>query len=428
MASSSSTLSTVFLIVLLQSTHLAIAKHESVFCPKTLSRPTCPDLPTYDKFDITTYGGRWFEIGTTANFKNLQESGGICVSANYTLLKPPFSPAHGGAEVKVFNTIYGLGAPSHNVSQVVISISSSAICSQAFSICAETDPKKSSNSSIGDGISLISNVASAIGTQCPNLAESLTSATKKIEAAMEKIDSELDVLAMAVTRIQELAAQLGQGEGNAKKKVAHLTETLTVSNTTTIAIAKAVGKINSARGSVAKVASELKDMADGTNSDTLYKTVASISSGESAIEAKIGQIQQSIDGIAGVIGLFLTPSTMPKAYSGIIGTAEQNVTFAGKLEVTFSGFPPGEYWVLAVEKGGPDGGYAATLVYGCDQNTGGIEETLFILSRTPSLEESVVKRLLAKAAALGVTNYCSTPFIFTVQDPSCGSPPSELPA
>lgn len=415
----------LLVLLILQSALLgSSAKHQS-FCPLTLSRPTCPDLPTYDKFDITTYGGRWFEIGSTANFKNLQESGGICVVANYTLLKPPSSsPADGGAEVKVVNSLYSLGASAQNVSQVVISISAGQICSQAFSICAETEQEKSSKSSLAQALVLISSVTSSIGSKYSSPAAALASSKKQMEGAIKKIDAQLDCLAKGVSKIQELDAQLGQGQSEATELVAALVGTVAESNGTLIAIASAVGQIDNAKESVANVAAELLGYGEAATSAQLYQAVELISEGEAAITAQLGKIRESLASVVGVAGLFLAPRSEQKGYSSIVGTGQQNVSFAGKLVVTFPSFSPGQYWVLGVEEGGPNGGYSASLVYGCDQNGGGIEETLFILSRTPSLPKASAQRLLAKASALGVTNYCSTPFIFTVQDSTCGIPPA----
>lgn len=416
---SSATFFTVlfFLTVQLHCAHVGTAKSPS-FCPLTLSRPTCPTLPTYDAFDITTYGGVWFEIGSTANFKNLQEAGGICVVANYTLQQAP-SPGN-GAVVGVLNTLFSLGAPLLNTSQIVISLSAGQICSQAFVICAETDPLGSNN--LTQGLTLVSNVAS----QCSSAqAPVLASAEKTIKEAIGKIERKLDELSTAVNTIQRLDAQLGQGQGDATDGVAALLGTVAEANGTAIAIATEVGSIEGARESVGEVAAQLAAKGDTGGSAKLYEAVGLLLAGEGGITAQVGQIQAALASMAGVAGLFLAPATAPEGYnSRIVGVAVQNSTFAGKLKVTFPGFPPGDYWVLAVEdEGGP--GYAATLVYGCDQNSsgGGVEETLFVLSRTPTLPKASVHRLLAKAAALGVTSTCSTPFIFTVQSPSCGSPP-----
>lgn len=99
---------------------------------------------------------------------------------------------------------------------------------------------------------------------------------------------------------------------------------------------------------------------------------------------------------------------------------------AATMPSTWSVSTEGKYWILAAE-GNATAGYDAVLVYGCHEHPGGgVMQPLFILSRKPTLAQNVIDKFFNVMEALGISQLCAEPFVFTDQGDWCVYPP--LPA
>lgn len=70
------------------------------------------------------------------------------------------------------------------------------------------------------------------------------------------------------------------------------------------------------------------------------------------------------------------------------------------------------YWIIALE-GLPSHGYKAALVYSCmeDLVVGAIEQSFFVLSRTPTIQPEILERFINVAVSLGIDLECENPFL-----------------
>ncbi|CAL9689283.1 unnamed protein product [Knipowitschia caucasica] len=116
---------------------------------------------------------------------------------------------------------------------------------------------------------------------------------------------------------------------------------------------------------------------------------------------------------AGVIGVFNSELLKDGTINSIAGSAKvKSPEEPAKLEVSFSGTPPGPYWVLSSDYEGH------SLVYGCQELGIFKGELSWILSREPTISDETREELHSILTAAGVDagkmvrtnqdrNYCS---------------------
>ncbi|BFI09503.1 hypothetical protein MPTK1_3g05310 [Marchantia polymorpha subsp. ruderalis] len=409
----------VLVLVLVQAVGFASCQSTS-FCANTLSRWTCPkDLPTFDKVDLQKYAGRWYEIGSNAFFKNLQEAGGTCVSAVYTLKSDE-------GYVEVFNSqtrvIGDLG-----VSLVrAISAQASQICQGARQICSQIFV-----GSVSQGLSIVQEVATNTSQSNPADSSALLEAKAMIESALGGIDAGLDSLAKNVSQMQILNSQLSQADGKAADRVAQLSDLAAQINAGVVdaIIPEKLAAIAAARQNITAIAGKLYN-APGTKqlAQLLFRAVTLIQDLEESVPGQAATIKATVNGAVDAAASFAyEKSENVGGFVTILGKAFQNSTDAGKLSVVFDSIAPAQYWILKVEDENSDD-YGAAIVYGCsDLPTGGTYQPFFILSRKPTLGEDVGIPFLQYAESLGIYQDCHEVFAFSEQPATCQypSPPTQ---
>mmetsp|Transcript_713 Transcript_713/g.965 ORF Transcript_713/g.965 Transcript_713/m.965 type:complete len:202 (+) Transcript_713:54-659(+) len=91
-----------------------------------------------------------------------------------------------------------------------------------------------------------------------------------------------------------------------------------------------------------------------------------------------------------------------------------NLNETGKLQVTFGASPPAPYWIILVDQVS----YSWAVVWSCESFFGIEGYTLWILSRTPTMEQSLYDELTAQASKLTGID-AQKELIPTVQGPQC---------
>ncbi|XP_042354301.1 apolipoprotein D-like isoform X2 [Plectropomus leopardus] len=99
----------------------------------------------------------------------------------------------------------------------------------------------------------------------------------------------------------------------------------------------------------------------------------------------------------GVLGVFNRELLDNGSINSIVGQAKvKDPAVPAKLEVSFSGTPPGPYWVLSTDYEGH------SLVYGCTDFGLFRMELSWILSREPTLSAETVEQLHGILTSVGV--------------------------
>uniref|UniRef100_A0A3P8U4S6 Apolipoprotein D n=1 Tax=Amphiprion percula TaxID=161767 RepID=A0A3P8U4S6_AMPPE len=100
----------------------------------------------------------------------------------------------------------------------------------------------------------------------------------------------------------------------------------------------------------------------------------------------------------GVLGVFNRELLKDGTINSIVGAAKvKDPAEPAKLEVSFSGTPPGPYWVLSTDYEGH------SLVYGCTDFGLFHMELSWILSREPTLSEETMEQLHSILSSAGVS-------------------------
>ncbi|BBN05316.1 apolipoprotein D and lipocalin family protein [Marchantia polymorpha subsp. ruderalis] len=387
------------------------------YCTNSLAKKTCPSLATVDSLDLSAYSGTWYEIGSTANFKNTLEAGGTCAVAKY-------SSSDKENELKVENSHY-LSAKAGTVVAVGgISGSCSLVCQSARAVCSQVNI---GDSLLREGISKVWKLKNSIEGSYSSEAGSVSSANAKIEAAANEIAPKVDTLAKYVSQIQSSNSILSQTDGSAdaSSTVGSMKATITLASEQVKSLDASFKVMSDAQLELINVAATLfKKGGDGIGpSFTLTDAATQVLGGLTSIKAQVTAMTAAFEVSSKAASAVLEDKT--KAYYNIskaMGKAVRNGSSGGKLSVSFDPVSeklfPGKYWILAVNGEGTK--YNAALVYSCmEVLTGGTEETMWILSRSPELDDATTNALLSKATSMGVDQDCNAPFVRTVRTSKC---------
>lgn len=317
------------------------------FCLSTLSRSYCPDLQTFDQFNITSYGGRWYEIGSNGYFKNVEEAGGSCVTADYEVVTNITKVGGGGGIrrsslnlISSFNKQIGPIATS-----IVqgISLRAGEVCQQARQICMQTHV----HGDLFRGLSLIDGLASKIVPNFSLEGDGLVKAKLQIEDAVGNINDTLESLSGTVSQLQATNSNVSQALGDQGDSVGTLTDLARQGTAGAEEILAALHQISLARLQVAKIAGLLFGIANaeqylfGENSSItteraavkLFKAAALIQTAEEYIHGPLAVIKSTLAGAAqstAMLSVDFTGATGPTAY--LQGQATPTVgNHSGKL-------------------------------------------------------------------------------------------------
>ncbi|CAM6086033.1 unnamed protein product [Calypogeia fissa] len=447
----------------------------SSFCLNTLSRPVCPDLQTFDQFNITAYGGRWYEIGSNGYFKNVEEAGGTCVTADYNVVMNVTTsgspnPKLSSTSLANSTTIGVVNSFSKQIGPIAtsvvqgISLRAGEVCQQARQICKQTHI----HGDLFRGLNMIDRLASKIVPNFSLEGDGLVKAKLRIDEGVEKINETLEFLSSNITELQLINANLSQAQGDQTLSVYTLTDLARQSSGSVDDIMDSVREISMARLQVAKIAGLLFGISNaetylfGENSSVstersavqLFKAAALIQSAEESLHGPLAVIKASLLGAAQSTSMLNVDPTGPSGptpylqgqvipvtgnHSGRLvlnsfdlnsfysipqdvpaATADPNSMDPSKNNIkTWPSSTAGNYWILAAE-GKPEKGYDAALVYGCQEYpAGGVKQPVFILSRQPTLNQTVLDKFFSIMEALGIDQQCAEPFVFSTQDDSC---------
>ncbi|KAL2641420.1 hypothetical protein R1flu_009007 [Riccia fluitans] len=265
-------------------------------------------------------------------------------------------------EIKVENRDF-LSARVGTIASVAgISGSSFSVCQSARVVCSQVN---NGDSLLREGISKVWKLKGKIEDSYSSEASSISTAASKIESAANEISPKLDNLAKYVSQIQVANSVVSQTDGKADKSAV-------------------VEFVNS---NISLATEQVKSV------DSSYKVMS---------EAQLDLIK-------------VAESLFKRGFDGV---AVQNPKEGGKLKVSIGLSPDSNYWILAVN--GESSSYNAALVYSCSEVlTGGIDETVWILSRTPELDDETMMSFINKASSLGIDLDCDAPFVKAVRTSNC---------
>lgn len=386
------------------------------YCGDSLAISTCPDVSTYNDIDLAAYGGKWYEIGSSASFKNLLEAGGVCAEAQYT--------EESSSTLKVVNSNFLTATPTAMTAAGGISGSSSLVCQQARTVCSELS---ADDSLLNEGLSKVWKFQSDNSGSYPTEAGLVSTAASKIQQASKDFGPQLDQLSKYVNQLQTQNSQLSQTDGDASAVVGLIKSTLSLARSQVTTLDSTYQTISDAQMDLINVAKDLFQKGGDAMgpSFTLTDAATEILGGAKIIQAQVGAMSIAVEASTKAATAVLKDTEKPfYNVSTISGTATVNGSEA-KLSVTFSPVPgklfPAPYWILAVD-GASSSGYNAALVYSCaNVLTGGVDQTLWVLARSPSLSQDVTNKFLSLAANLGIKQDCDSPFVYTVRSDKCPS-------
>ncbi|KAL2634222.1 hypothetical protein R1flu_005701 [Riccia fluitans] len=383
------------------------------YCSTTLARKSCPNLPTVDSIDLGTYTGKWYEIGGTANFRNLYEAGSTCPEVEY-------SKGEKEGEIKVENRDF-LSARVGTIASVAgISGSSFSVCQSARAVCSQVS---NGDSLLREGISKVWKLKSNIEDSYSSEASSISTAASKIESAANEISPKLDTLAKYVSQIQVANSVVSQTDGKADKSavVELVKSNISLATEQVKSVDSSYKVMSEAQLDLIKVAESLfKRGFDGVGpSITLTDAATEVLAGITDVKVQIAAITAALEATKKAADFVLEDkSEVFYNVSKVLGSAVQNPKEGGKLNVSIGLSPDSNYWILAVN--GESSSYNAALVYSCSEVlTGGIDETVWILSRTPELDDETMMSFINKASSLGIDQDCDAPFVKAVRTSNC---------
>lgn len=412
--------STFFQYVLGTALTLQIFFHQLAscdYCGDSLSLSRCPDLSTYNQIDLSAYGGKWYEIGSSASFKNLLEAGGVCAEAQYTQMN--------STALKVVNSNFLTATPLAIAAVGGISASSSLVCQQARIVCSELS---ADDSLLNEGLSKVWKFQSDISGSYSTEAGLVSTAASKIQQASKDFGPQLDQLSTYVNQLQTKNSKLSQADGDASTIVASVKSTLSLASSQVTTLDNTYQTISDAQLDLINVAKSLFQQGGDAIGPSLTLTDAAteVLLGAKIIQTEVAAMSVAVTASTKAATAVLKDKEKPfYNVSTISGTAAVNGSDDSKLSVTFRPLPgklfPAPYWILAVD-GASSSGYNAALVYSCSNVlTGGVDQTLWVLARSPSLSTDVTNRFLNQAASLGIKQTCDSPFVYTVRTDKCPS-------
>lgn len=400
----------VFFMILLSSAsvNIVLANTPITFCSRARASKSCPTPPTFDSVNLQAYLGHWYEIGSTASFKLLTESGLVCDQAQYSAASGNVSLLNSGLKVIGPLAIAEIGA---------VSLAAGGVCTGARDICYDLAP----SSGISQALYYISN---AKGNLTKTDAALLSQISQKLRVSLEATEMALQVLADNIKQVQQLNSQLSQANASLPESINAIKSNVSQASQEQAAISNLVGELSEAQSQTRAISKKLQP--DGKEAIYAKQELEQATSSLTEAAVKIATINAamgvSLGGIkAGAATLSLNEQPISNAkVSSVQGGITQNASSPGKLEVSINGVKA-PYWILQVQEDGR-GGYGAALVYSCREIAGLAAKSLFILSREPYLDEKVVEGFLKQAELYGIYNDCDDPFLFTVQrGGNCGN-------
>ncbi|KAL3693752.1 hypothetical protein R1sor_007403 [Riccia sorocarpa] len=382
------------------------------YCTASLAKKTCPHLQTVDSINLEAYLGEWYQIGSTANFLNSAEAGGTCPEVEYSKGKKE-------GEIKVENRDFLSAKVGTIVSVAGISGSSSLICQSARASCSQVN---NGDSLLREGISKVWKLKGNIENSYSSEASSVSTAASEIEAAAKEISPKIDTLTKYVTQIQISNSLVSQTDGKADKSAAVglVKANISLATEQVKSIDASYKIMSDSQLDLIKAAGSLfKRGLDGVGpSITLTDAATEVLAGITAIKAQFTAITGALEASTKAASYVLEDKT--EVYynvSKVEGSAVQDGKEGGKLKVTI-GLVEADYWILALK--GDNSKYDAALVYSCSELlTGGVDETYWILSRTPELDDDTITSFLSTAASQGIDQDCDAPFIKSVRTEKC---------
>jgi lipocalin len=387
------------------------------YCSDSLAVTSCPDVSTYSQIDLSAYAGKWYEIGSSASFKNLMEAGGVCAEAQYT--------AENSTTLKVENSNFLTASPLAITAVGGISGSSSLVCQQARAVCSELN---TGDSLLNEGLSKVWKFQSDISSSYPTEAGQVSTAANKIQQAMPNFAPQLAQLSQYVTQLQTQNSQLSQTDGDASGVVSSIKSTCSDASSLVTNINSMYQTISDAQLDLINVAKSLFQQGGDavSQSFTLTDAATEVLGGAAIIQTQVGGMSAAFTASSKAADSVLSDKDKPYYnVSSVSGYATVNGSDASKLNVAITPLPgkafPAPYWILAVD-GSSSSGYDAALVYSCAEvPTGGIGQTLWILSRNPTLSSDVIDKFLTLADSLGIKHDCASAFVYTVRSSKCPS-------
>ncbi|BBN02737.1 hypothetical protein MPTK1_2g17690 [Marchantia polymorpha subsp. ruderalis] len=407
-----------------------LEEFSSGFCLNAPNVTKCPSPPTFDLVDITAFGGKWYEIGSSARFKLTKEAGMACSQTNYTVMTSTSFWGPRTANMSFLDK--GVNAVGNVAQFGVQQIAGAArgLCQNARDICKMLN----SGSQIDQALTLVATAAGKIFLFHPTESATLNAVRASVGTAISAVNVALDSLSKNVTQIQYLDSQLSQANGTLKDNLSRLLNLTLKAGRVQDDIQSAVRALADARGKIIQVAAKLV-VAGGADLPIkavpdLGQAVFLLAAAENAILALATEVRLATLGVTAVAGLIALDSSKAGGFaSANPGVAIQNATFPGRLDAVWAS-KRAPYLILSVD-GFPNQGYNAALIYSCTEVPGAhYKQALFIISRTPTLSQVVVDRFLGVAAFHGISTDCDDPFLYTVQtSPLClasSTPPPSL--
>ncbi|KAH7276595.1 hypothetical protein KP509_39G013500 [Ceratopteris richardii] len=352
----------------------------SSFCTRAEASRQCANPPTVDAdFNVEEYLGRWYEIGSTATFKLLSETGLICNQAFYSSSSGKLSLLNSGLTV-----ISPLAAADVSA----INFAGRGSCAAAREVCYQLPA-----------------LVKLSQSKCnPALRRQLASSVKAAGLALHRLASDVSLIQQANGEINQ--ANYPSGGRTLQSSVADIKKFTKEAEYQQDAIAQFAAELNKTRAKARKESAEIQN--------TLNSAALKVSQSSAAIEVGLNTMKVRAKSLLSTG----QPINNGNVYS-VPGTITQpNATSPAKLEVSiFTSRAP--YWIIALEKA-KDGAYSAALIYSCQQ---GVGKSLFVLSREPTMAMATLHGFLSKAESLGIYNDCEDPFLLTLQrGGTCGRP------
>ncbi|KAI5077954.1 hypothetical protein GOP47_0007778 [Adiantum capillus-veneris] len=383
---------------------------EQQFCERAEASGSCAKPPTVDEegFKVEDYLGKWYEIGSTASFKLLNEAGLVCNQARYS--------ASASGNLSLLNSGLRVISPLALAEVVAVNVAARGACAAAREVCHQ--------------LAAVSQLTRSLATLDGHDAH-LLQISQQLKTSTQAAQQALNDLSEDVSLIQQANGQISQANPSSslQSSVAALNRYVKEGRQVEQgALTSLVSTLNKIRGQV-KDASHKSGLREKSKA-ALEHAALSLASIALKVGASNNAIELSLKAV-GVGAKALAGNGHPvndASVSSVSGSIIQpNATSPAKLAVSIIG-NKAPYWIIALEKSKSSqsmGAYSAALVYSCSEVAGVTAKSLFVLSREAQLQRSTLDAFLAKAESFGIYNDCEDPFLLTLQrGGNCGQPSS----
>ncbi|KAH7372696.1 hypothetical protein KP509_17G017000 [Ceratopteris richardii] len=387
------------------------ALDSSDFCMRRVATKTCPTPPTIDTIDLHTFLGSYYEVGTTARYKLRSEGGLVCMRSNFSMDTPPEAQAN-VVTIDVQNTgLQVVGIESVSAFSK-ISYSAADVCANAARMCAMMD----TSSKLSEALVRIGTVSNDIAFSSPMDLKPLNHAAAIINSSVANVYRKADALALTVTVISRIAAELSQGVGPYDTLLRALRSTVTSgSNEVRELGSNVIGNLTYTRNLIAQV---ITHRTNPSHVELLSEASTLIEQEIELLISQVSRIQGLLSSIGGPLADTLeADASLTNQTKNIVVTKGQVIQTTGErgnmvLSIKQTIRP---YKIIALE-GFPLLGYSSLLVYSCELDSNGDPvEDVFLLSSSPSIPAPIVNILLNLASTYGISMDCDSVFVPTVQ-------------